>query len=98
MTAEALQDTYTLPDGLVLTGQLLSGKVQKGKTREDGEGHWPDRFIVTILTGDRTVQVEYKDEKTAKEYGAYAEALERVTIAVGVRAAKGYVFYFGRRA
>lgn len=101
MAVETLPETSAPPAGLVLTGNYLSGKVQEG--RDDGKGgRWPDRFIVTLLVGDRTVQVEYRDEKAAADavatgaWGATGEALFPVSLPVGVRAAKGFVFYFGR--
>lgn len=105
MAVETLPETLPQTAGLVLTGNYLSEKVQPGN--EDGKGgRWPDRYIVTVLVGDRTVQVEYRDEAAAKEALA-SGALEDhgpdmtmcpVRLAVGVRAAKGYVFYYGRRA
>lgn len=89
----------SLTDGLWLRGQFLSGKVQKGRPNPEG-GNWPDRYIVTLLTGDRTVQIEYGNEEAAR--AALGPALgvptEEVVVPVGVRAAKGYVFYFGRRS
>lgn len=92
---ERQPETSTQTDGLVLHGSFLSAKVQEGKPDDKG-GKWPDRYIVTILSGDRTIQVEYRDEATAKEAGAIKEPMARVKLPVGVRAAKGFVFYFGR--
>lgn len=87
-------------DGLWLQGQFLSTKVQHGRPRANGEGNWPDRQIVTILTGDRTVQVEYRDETAVRAAfgGTMPQPTERVRIPVGNRAAKGFVFYYGRNA
>lgn len=90
-----------LTDGLWLRGQYLSSKVQHGRPRDpekpDGE-RWPDRQIVTILTGDRTVQVEYANEDAAQAALGPAVATDEVVIPVGVRAAKNFVFYYGRRS
>lgn len=99
MTASDSPEINDLPDGLTLSGKFLSTKVQHGKAIPDGDGYYPDKFIVTVLAGDRTVQVEYRDEAAAQAAGAIAPApMEPVVIPVGVRAAKGYVFYFGRMA
>jgi hypothetical protein len=71
--------------------------VQHGKPREDGNGNWPDRQVVTLLTGDRTVQVEYSDDNAAKAAIGDPQPTDEVMVPVGVRAAKGFVFYYGRR-
>lgn len=98
MAPESTQHASTLPDGLVLTGQFLSAKVQEGRDRPDG-GKYPDRFVVTVLVGDRTMQVEYNSEANAAlALGARPEDIpptERISLNVGTRGAKGYVFYYG---
>jgi hypothetical protein len=51
---------------------------------------------VTLLTGDRTVQVEYSDDNAAKAAIGDPQPTDEVMVPVGVRAAKGFVFYYGR--
>lgn len=88
--------------GLFLEGDYLSSKVDPGRPRPNGEGSYPDRFIVSVLAGEDSVfRVEYRDAAAAaRALGIEAfDTLERGTqlrLAVGVRAAKGYAFYFGR--
>jgi len=103
MTVQSsLVDVNTLPDGLLLTGEFLSAKQQPGRARADGSGDYPGKFVVTILNGDRTTQVEYRDEAAFENMTGYdlgtLEKTERVALPVGVRSAKGYTFYFGRNA
>jgi len=76
-------------------GKFLSSAVQKGKPDDKG-GHWPDKYIVTLLTGDRTVQIEYRDEASAVKAQAVAEPMTSLVLPVGVRAAKNYTFFYGR--
>lgn len=64
MVVEQQQETSGLTDGEWLMGRFLSAKLQPGKPDEKG-GKWPDKFVVTILTGERTRQIEYRDERTA---------------------------------
>lgn len=88
-------------------GQLLSAKVREGRAREDGNGRWPDRFQLTLLTGDRTVSVEYRDEDAAIAavrasgfMGELSGALNtHLALPVGVRSVyQGRPFLYGRRA
>lgn len=96
---EKPQQTFSLPDGQWLSGQFIGTSIQRGSPRQDG-GVYPDKFIVSILSGTRSVQVEYKDEGAARAAfgGAMPTKLDRVLIPIGVRSAKGYTFFFGRIA
>lgn len=107
MAVETLPETSPRTAGLVLTGNYLSGKVDLG--RDDGKGgRWPDKFVVTLLVGDRTAQVEYRNEDAASaaiiegstdsdRHEAPDWTMLPVSLPVGVRAAKGFVFYYGRK-
>lgn len=99
-TPSTTLDVNTLPDGLVLTGQFISAKQQNDRPSADGTRTYPGKYVVTLLNGDRTTQVEYRDERTFENMTGYAvqdlDAMERIALPVGVRAAKGYAFYFGR--
>jgi hypothetical protein len=52
--------------------------------------------VVTLLTGDRTVQVEYANDAAARAAIGDPQPTDEVMIPVGVRAAKSFVFYYGR--
>jgi len=100
MAVSEQPETSTLPDGLVLTGQYLSGKVQEGNFIPDKPGErYPSRWVVSLLVGDRTMQVEFKNEEQARAYlgGVDPEPMDRVSMRVGTRGAKGYVFFYGIR-
>jgi hypothetical protein len=78
-----------------VTGQLLSLKVEKGNQKPDGS-MWPDRYVVSLLIGDRTASVAYRTEEAALGALAGAAQMQMVALPVYVRAAKSYVFYDGR--
>lgn len=85
--------------GLTLTGELRGGRAEEGRPRPSGDGNYPDRYVVSIAAGDDIFRVEYRDEEAARlAVGDTAAKGDTVTVPVGVRAAKGYVFYFGRGA
>lgn len=85
--------------GLTITGELRGGRVEEGRQRADGDGRWPDRYVISLAAADDTFRIEYRDEDAAREaVGASAQKGDTVTIPVSVRAAKGYVFYLGRGA
>jgi hypothetical protein len=88
--------------GLWMTGEFL-GTVQERERTDltDASKVYPGRFKVKVLTGDRVLQVEYKDEPEALSRIGLADWPARgadVTLPVGVRSAKGYTFFFGRGA
>lgn len=99
MTAETQRDGSIPQDGLVLSGMFVSARTQPGNDRPDGT-KWPDKFNLTLLVGERTLQVEYRGQRECEAaLGTSVDDLapmERVEVPVGVRAAKGYVFYYGR--
>lgn len=85
--------------GLVINGELRGGRIEEGRPRSTGEGSWPDRYLVSVLAGDDTFRVEFRDEASAKSaVGPDAGVGDAVSIPVSVRAAKGYVFYVARGA
>jgi len=100
-------------DGLLVQGRILSAKLNPGRARnpnDESAGRWPDRFGITLLTGDRTVSVEYSDRGAAEaafraagylELGDFDELITeqtRVTLPVGVRNVyQGRPFLYGRR-
>jgi len=88
--------TATQP-GLYLVGEYLSGKQEPDQTSDTNGKVYPGRFKVSVLVGDRVFQVEYRDEASKVELIGSPERDDLVTIPVGVRSAKGYTFYFGRR-
>lgn len=80
--------------GLTITGELRGGRVEEGRQRADGEGHWPDRYVLSVAAGDDVYRIECADEEAARQaVGADAAKGDVVTVPVSVRAAKGYVFY-----
>ena len=87
--------------GLHLTGEYRRAWQEEAREGTDANGNakvYAGRFKVRLLVNDRTLDVEYRDEAAAAD--ALGDAIERgdvVTLPVGVRAAKGYVFYYGRR-
>jgi len=86
--------TATRP-GLYLVGQYLAGKLEADR---EAEGKvYPGRFKVSVLVGDVVYRVEYRDEAAAVEAIGSPDRDDLVTIPVGVRSAKGFTFYFGRR-
>lgn len=100
-----------MSEGLYVVGRFLSAKLEQGRPRKEKPGErWPDKFKVTILTGDRTVSVEYADEARARAavlIGAgmdssgpdgWPPAMAPVRLPVGTRSAQGYTFFFGRRS
>lgn len=106
MSPENAHDTTTPrsgethPEGLILYGQYLSTKTQEGRPRDaskpDGE-RWPDREIVTVLVGDRTYQVEYRDADAARAAVGNVQPTQPIALPVGTRAGGKYVFYYGRQ-
>lgn len=83
--------------GLTLAGEFLGTTQQADRTV--GDKTYAGRFIVKLLADDRVFNVEYKDEQTAQD-AAGIDGLHRgdwIQLPVGVRAAKGYTFFFGRR-
>lgn len=86
-------------EGLVVHGELRGGRIEEGRPRSGGEGNWPDRYIVSVLAGDETYRIEFRDEVTARSaVGESAAVGDVVAVPVSVRAAKGYVFYVARGA
>lgn len=106
MSAGIVLEPISLTDGDWVRGQFLSAKVQSGKPRTDADGavigKWPDKFIVTLLVGERTRQIEYRDEDAAlaafnaTNWEDDVPKTTTVVLPVGHRAAKGFIFYFGR--
>lgn len=85
--------------GLTITGELRGGRVEEGRQRADGEGRWPDRYVISLAAADDVFRVEFRDEESARDaVGASAQKGDTVTVPVSVRAAKGYVFYVARGA
>lgn len=84
-------------EGLTLTGEYRRAWQEEDRTAADGKTY-PGRFKVRVLANDRTVDVEFKNEGTALSIlgGEEPQRGELVSIPVGVRAAKGYVFFYGR--
>jgi len=90
-----------------MIGRLVGARVQEGRPIPDGSGTYPAKFVVSVLNGDRTVQIEYKNEEAAfealREFDPGApdihsiKELIRVVLPIGIRSAKGFTFYFGRR-
>lgn len=93
----------TQAEGLHLTGEYRRAWLTDEREGDDGK-KYPGRWKVRMLADDRTIDVEYKDEASfleALDAAGYDSdsAPERGTVMslpVGVRAAKGYVFFFGR--
>lgn len=88
-------DTGLAP-GLWVAGEYLGA--EKRPDRPDGHGGtYAGKFVVSLLVGKRVVDVEYRDEQAAEAAmpGAVARG-DLITLGIGVRAAKGYTFYFGR--
>lgn len=84
--------------GLWLTGEYV------GSVQEEDRGEYPGKFKVSLLVGRRVLDVEFKDEEAAAAMlpgpdGDFAgvQRGDVLTFPVGVRSAKGYTFYFGRR-
>lgn len=89
----------SIPPGLHVTGELRGGRLEEGRPRADGEGKWPDRYILSIAAGDDLFRIECADENAARDaVGGDAMKGDTVTVAVNVRAAKGFVFYMLRGA
>lgn len=84
--------------GLTLTGEFRRAFQEEPREGSDGKTY-PGRYKVRVLdAGDRTVDVEFKDQDRAVEVmGGMPEPGDVVSIPVGVRAAKGFAFFFGRR-
>jgi len=97
----ATADAVKVP-GLRLSGELLGTEQQRDR-EADGKTY-PGRFIVKILADDRVVQLEYRDQGealaavTAANGGSAPERGDWLSLAVGVRSAKGYTFYYGLRS
>jgi len=100
-TALTPLDVNTLPDGLLLTGAFLSAEQKADRHSPDGSKTYKGKYVVTLLVGDRTFQIEYRDENNVYELTGYEitalDPMARVALPVGVRSAQGYTFYYGRR-
>lgn len=85
--------------GILIEGEFLG--VEQQRDRTVGDTTYPGRYIVKLLAGGRVHDIEFKDAAAAEnlvpELGA-AQRLDVLTIPVGYRASKGYVFWFGRAA
>lgn len=84
------------PEGLQLTGEYRRAWKEDDRTGDDGKVY-AGRYKVRLLANDRTIDVEYRDEQSALDALNGAERGDVLTIPVGVRAAKGYTFFYGRR-
>ncbi len=92
MTIETMQ-----AEGLQLTGEYRRAWKEDDRTATDGTGKvYAGRFKIRLLANDRTIDVEYRDEDSASHALGGAERGDVVTVPVGVRAAKGYTFFYGR--
>lgn len=84
----------------MLTGPFIMTKQQKDRESRDGSKTYPGKYVVTVLSGDRTVQVEYANERAFTAMTGYVPSelapQERIALPVGVRSAQGYTFFFGR--
>lgn len=87
--------TMTGP-GLWLSGEYLGGTQERDRTTDDGRT-FAGRYKVKLLVDDRVFQVEYRGEDEAVEAIGTPERGDVVTVPVGVRSAKGFTFYYGRR-
>lgn len=91
-----------LAPGISVTGEYLGGVQEPDRTdKNDASKVYAGRFKVKLLVGDRVLQVEYRDRAAAEAaVGADLEEVERGTmlhLPIGVRAAKGFAFFYGRQ-
>lgn len=81
-------------------GQFLDAKQEADRTTPDGGRTFKGKYALTLLVGDRTFRVEYRDKAQCVEFiGEDPEGLprmERIALNVGVRSAQSYTFYYGR--
>jgi hypothetical protein len=102
VAASTAPEISTLPDGLTLVGQFLGSQQEADRTSPDGERTFKGKYTVTVLVGQQTMRVEYKDRAQCMEIvGEDVESIprmERIALHVGVRSAQGYTFYYGRSA
>jgi len=80
--------------GVMVTGEYLSGKSGKSWVGSDGEERHP--YLVALLVGDRTLRVEYPSLDVASEWVGAAERGDVVTLPVFLQSPKGTTTVFLR--
>jgi len=82
---------------LRMSGEFLSLRPGKAWTGRDGEQRTP--WIVRVLVGDYTYQVEYRDEESATAAVAGLDRGDAVDLPVYARAkGKDWLTFIGRAA
>lgn len=96
MALEA-QAAFGLPDGMLVKGEFIKSAVQEDRRDPNTGTVYAGKHVVSILTDDRVVQVEYKDGAAVTAAIGAPERGDRVIVSIGQRLSKGYLFNFGRR-